>query len=560
MAIARAALLAAAAAVLSLVLVSGGSEADPRTPAALPGLPPPFLGTAVSGDGGLTAAVDAYGDVVDLRAPGPAGRALIENPSARQAAGTVAADTGVVPRLRVGGGPALPLWRADAVRQRYEPGTNVVRTVAFVDGARLVVRTAAAGEWLAMELIPRASRERRARAAISVDVGDEVHCARGERAGALDLLCRVGRALPPVLHRDARELFRGCDRVFGEAVEGGRRWLGRARGLGAGAPGWARAMYRRSLLVLRALTDRRTGAVAAGARDGWAYVWPRDAATAALAYAAAGYRGEARRVAGFLSRLGTGIARAARFDGAGAPVPGRGPQGDAPGWVAVAKRAAYPDTQIVITATGWLELPDYREGSAGTYLANAIAALGGLPAPAAPAARGPGAAPGALGADGTKSGRYFTKSAHRRAIVAEFGTARGLVREAGDPSSGLDSAAAWAVRPFSSPALYPAARRTLLHLAAEATPYGITPGEGWRGGVDPWTAPTAWSAWSLGALGERRAALRLLADLRRAATGAGALPERVDARTGVPRSTTPLLWSHAFAVLALRQLWPKRAA
>ncbi len=45
------------------------------------GCPPPFLGTAVAGGGGLTAAIDAYGDVVDLRAPSPAGRALIDNPA-----------------------------------------------------------------------------------------------------------------------------------------------------------------------------------------------------------------------------------------------------------------------------------------------------------------------------------------------------------------------------------------------------------------------------------------------------------------------------------------------
>ena len=84
----RAALALIAAGAVAAVLVSGGSSADPRTPAALPGLPPPFLGTAVVGSGGLTAAIDAYGDVVDLRAPGPAGRALIDNPAARQAAGT----------------------------------------------------------------------------------------------------------------------------------------------------------------------------------------------------------------------------------------------------------------------------------------------------------------------------------------------------------------------------------------------------------------------------------------------------------------------------------------
>jgi hypothetical protein len=115
------------AAAVGLALVSGGSKADPRTPPALPGLPPPFLGTALAGSGGMTAAVDAYGDVVDLR-PSPAGPALIDNPSDRQAAGTVAADTGIVPRVSVDGGPALAPWDADSVRQRYLPGTNVVRS------------------------------------------------------------------------------------------------------------------------------------------------------------------------------------------------------------------------------------------------------------------------------------------------------------------------------------------------------------------------------------------------------------------------------------------------
>jgi glucoamylase len=524
-AIARAALLMVAAAAVALILVSGGSDADPRTPPALPGLPPPFLGTAVSGDGGLTAAVDAYGDVVDLRA-GPAGPALIDNPAARQAAGTVPADTGIVPRVRVGDGPPLPLWQGESVRQHYRRGTNVVETVGFVREARLIVLTAAAGGSLAMELIPRSSRQGRALPAISVHVTGGVHCAHAERAGVLDLLCRVGRALPPVVETDSRELFRECDRVVRDATETEGRWSRRARDLGPGAPRWARGMYLRSLLVLRALTDARTGAVAAGARDGWAYVWPRDAATAALAYAAAGYRGEGRRVTRFLLDLFPRLDEAARFEDDGAPVPGRGPQGDAPGWIATAERAtAAPNESSIIGTSGWSGLPDYQEGSPGTYLGNAIAS-------------------------GEPAGQ----------IVTEFGTPRGLVREAGNPASGLDSAAAWAVRPFSSPALYPAVRRTLLHLASKATPDGITPGEGWEGGEDPWTAPTAWSAWSLAALGNRAAALRLLADLRRAATPAGALPERVDARTGVPRSTTPLAWSHAFAILALQQLWPGRGS
>ena len=584
---ARAILACLAAVAVGAVLVSGGSGSDPRTPAALPGLPPPFLGTAVTGDGGATAAIDAYGDVVDLR-PGPAGAALIDNASARQAAGTVAADTGIVPRVRIGGGPALPLWRAESMTQRYLPGTNVVRTVARLEGARVVVVAAAAGESLAMEVVTRSGDAGRAVPALSIDVEDGAHCERAERAGRLDLLCRPDRPGPPVAEGGSRALSRRCDRVVREAVEEGRRWLAGSTPLGATPrptdarpapagtsaadprgpsvppttpPRWARAMYERSLLTVHALTSRATGAVAAGARDGWAYVWPRDAATAALALKASGHPAEGRRVAAFLT--GLDLAAAARFTEAGAPVSGRPAQGDAAGWVTVAANATglRPPTPLP-----WKNRADYQESTPGTYLANALAVTA---------------------VDGPKTPDILEFSAHQpRAaaeaarIAREFGTPRGLLRSAGDPASGLDSAAAWAVRPFALRPLYPAAATTLLRLVRHGTPFGITPGEGWTGGNDPWTAPTAWTAWSLAALakevsrdasGPRRpgalptspsprqlheAALVLLTDLRRAATPSGALPERVDIRSGVPTSTTPLLWSSAFTVLALRELWP----
>src|SRR3982750_2735460 len=56
----------------------------------------------------------------------------------------------------------------------------------------------------------------------------------------------------------------------------------RTRPLGPGAPPWARRLYRRSIRVLVALTDPRSGAMIAGERDGWEYVWPRDAGTGAM--------------------------------------------------------------------------------------------------------------------------------------------------------------------------------------------------------------------------------------------------------------------------------------
>jgi glucoamylase len=570
--IAAAALVCAVVVLVGAVLVSGGSDSDPRTPAALPGLPPPFLGTTVTGDGGMTAAVDAYGDVVDLRAPGPAGAPLIDNPSARQAAGTVPADTGIVPRVRIGG-ESLPMWQAEAVTQSYLPGTNVVRTFARFGRARVVMTTAASGESLALTMDASGGTP-----SVSINVEGGVRCASERRAAQLDLNCQLGRVVAPVL-ADA-------ERVRRAAVKDGRRWVGASKALGPAAPRWARGVYERSLLTIHALTSRRTGAVAAGARDGWAYVWPRDAATAALALEASGHGIEARAVTKFLTALD--LNAAARFTESGAPVPGRAAQGDAAGWVIAAATAT--NLEPPQGPFPWRDRADYQESSPGTYLGNALAATGTLRS--------------ATPVDGPKtqagvefSARQRGGQAEARRIAHEFGTERGLVRVAGGPASGLDSAAGWAVRPFGLRPLYPAAERTLLHLVEAGTPYGITPGEGWQGGEDPWMAPTAWSAWSLAALAEepsptatrtgargprtnlpavrergvpsrpsprndeqrsadRQAALELLADLRRASTPAGDLPERVGAKTGIPTSTTPLLWPSAFAVLALRELWP----
>jgi glucoamylase len=496
---ARAAVGLVAVFAVAAVLVSGGSSSDPRTPAGLAGMPPPFLGTAVVGAGEMTAAIDSYGAVVDLR-PAPAGPALIDNPVERQTAETVAPETGIVPRLRLGDGRALPFWRADAVSQRYLPGTNALVTTARFGEMQARVTYAAGDGLLACATETSAPSAR-------VELGAENTALRA-RLRCDDELARA---------------------AIEAATRADRRWLTASAGLGEAAPGWAEAMYRRSLLVLRAFTDRRSGAVAAGARDGWAYVWPRDAAAVALALGAAGHRGEARRVAGFLRKLP--LRAAARFHGDGSPVPGRDAQGDAAGWVAVAARAANLDSATATLGPSWLNRADYQEKAPGEYLGNALAA--------------------------SETGDPSRPSA--AAIAARFGKRGALARSAGDPAD-LDSAAAWAVRPFPQPRLFPSARHSLRGLLAAGGRFGIVPSSDWPE-PDPWTAPTAWSAWAFAALphaSDRRAALALLAGLRRAATPAGDLPERVDVHTGVPRSTTPLAWSHAFAILALRELWPEQ--
>jgi hypothetical protein len=296
------------------------------------------------------------------------------------------------------------------------------------------------------------------------------------------------------------------------------------RTLGPEAPAWARRLYRRSVRVLIVLIDPDSGAMIAGERDGWDYVWPRDAAAGAIALQAAGLRPEARRVVGFLSTLN--LDQAARFYPDGSEVPGRTAAGDGEGWAAAAEVAVRSGSRWTVlpkaarsrleqdSPWAWSDRQDYGENVTGDLLANAIAA-------GAPASE----------------------------IIGRFQTARGLVREQG--ADDLDSAAAWAVTLFPSRVLRGAVTQTLLELTRESTPYGIPPMEGWTPG-EVWTAPTAWSAWALTELGQRRAADRLLSELHRAEAPQGTLPERVDARTGAPTSTTPLAWSHAFTILALR--------
>jgi hypothetical protein len=515
----------AAVAGLAASALSGGSAADPRTPPAPLGMPAPFLGVAVVGSGDLAAAIDAYGDVVDVRAPGPAGRGLIANPAERQAAGSVPPDTGIVVRVSAGGGIRLPLWRARRIRQHYLPRTNVLRTVAWLGRARVTLADAARDGALARRIGVRAAAGEGLRLILSLNLRGAGGCrsptaTRAGRSpvrlewqgrGRLDasVVCAPGAVVPS----------RSAGALIAAAARADRRWLAGGRPLAAAAPAWAVRMRQRSLLVLRALTDRRSGAFAAGIRDGWAYVWPRDAAAAAIALAGAGHRPEARRVAGFLASLD--LRAAARFHDAGSPVRGRAAQGDAAGWVRAAAIAAgrpAPDA----AAPPWSSSGDYgeRAGESGEFLGNAIAA--GLPA---------------------------------ERLRSLFKTSAGLARRAGDPASGIDSAAAWAVRPFPRPALFGLVRRSLRAMLARGGRFGIEPSGDWPG-QEPWSAPTAWSAWGLAALGDRRAAGRLLADLRRASTPSGMLPERVGAASGIPRSTTPLGWSHAFASLALEELFP----
>ena len=547
--------LVAAAAGAATLAVSGDQKSGPETPPGIEGRADPFLGVAVvGGGGGLVEAVDAYGNVVDLRYPGPAGESQISLPHRRQEAGTVSPRTGLTLAFADGGREPEPAWEADLAAQSYLRRTNVLRTSISDESALLQFTDAARGPALGRHILLAGNGELRLRLLADFDLagnpgGDSfsrvpggfaarggersVRCTaaprphveigaggdpwatltwRGESRLGVELTCSFSRF---------RSAGAPASSVLRAAGRADRRWLLSGHGLGPGAPIWARRLHDRSLLVLRALTDPRTGAMAAGLREAWAYVWPRDAATAALALAETGHGTEARAIAGFLSSLDLGAG--ARFDGDGVVIgDGRPAQGDAGGWTRLAREAAGLPADDV-RGPGWRGRPDYgeRSGDDGDYVANAIAA--------------------GVGAERL-----------RELFAGQNGF---LVRRAGVPSSELDSAIAWAAAPFPRPGLEAEVAETLRAVSQTAGPYGLEPHTHWPGS-NPWTAPAAWLAFGEAALGRRHAALTHVARLQRAATEASLLPERVDAGTGLPVSTTPLGWSHAFAILALRELWP----
>ena len=93
-------------------------------------------------------------------------------------------------------------------------------------------------------------------------------------------------------------------------------------------------MVTSALLDLRTLT-LRNGASLAGWPQPWRYVWPRDAAFAAVALARTGHLGDAVGVLGYLQRVqGADGEFQARYlpDGSGDVPDGRGEETDGLGW------------------------------------------------------------------------------------------------------------------------------------------------------------------------------------------------------------------------------------
>jgi len=354
-----------------------------------------------------------------------------------------------------------------------------------------------------------------------------------------------------------------------EAVAGDRDWL--AAGRVPGTMPAERAMAVRSLLDLRLLT-RPNGASTASWYETWNYVWPRDAAFAAAAFAVTGHAAEARRVLRFLASVQdkNGL-WAARYEPDGTPVTdGRRVQLDGLGWVLWAgwffqavdpagaagipelwpmlRRAAGRLT-AVLEADGlpppssdyWERDPGAEQDPRRPTLGVAAPVLTGLRAAAAVAA--------GRGRDGARESRRWHAAARRLAAAIERDFAPYGYPRSPLPNGDMDASPAFLAPPFApaDPKVAAAVR-----VAAERLRLpngGLLPGENWPGDrTVAWTPEVAMFALADAAAGDAAAARTRLNWLAAHRTPLGVLPEKVDGR-GRPVSVAPLGWTASLVTL-----------
>jgi GH15 family glucan-1,4-alpha-glucosidase len=331
-------------------------------------------------------------------------------------------------------------------------------------------------------------------------------------------------------------------------------------------------MVRDALLDLHVLTAQY-GVTVAGWSPHWRYVWPRDSAFAAAAFARTGHVREATSLMDFLQRVqpADGVFQARYLpDGSGVP-DGRGPQTDGLGWAlwglqqvadalppAQQKRFVHEHLGLLSSSTNAtlalidnpLSLPppsaDYWEVReqqltlstaavllAGLRSAHALYVVAGDPEAAQRAAAG--------------EARLWS------ATHAAFGP-RGYPRQVGGGASSVDLGVSFLLPPFSDhddPSLRQTWKKSTAYLARPAG--GLAPGGSWRPDGISWTTSTSTYALTAAYLNDRPAAVRWLSWIDEHRTGTGSIPEKV-LSDGRPASVAPLAWSAAAVIMAADQL------
>lgn len=350
-----------------------------------------------------------------------------------------------------------------------------------------------------------------------------------------------------------------------ETVKADQDWL--AAGTVPGTTAADKAVSARALLDLRLLTEPG-GASTASWYGSWDYVWPRDGAFAAAAFAATGHDDDAQRILYFLARAQSPSGLwAARYrpDGT-AVIDGRAAQLDSLGWVLWGTwflhqkdpQAANIDTLLPMVSAAADRAarslrrnglpppsPDYWERPPATEQAPRMPTLGvcapmlaGLRAATALAEeRGDGTEVrrwrGAADRLGAAIGRYF----------APYGYPRSPIR-----GGALDSSVTFMAPPFAAadPAVTAAVTKNAHRL--ELPTGGVVPGEHY--GTDlAWTPETALFALANAASGDQQAADHWLGWLAGHRSSLGSFPEKID-RAGRQAGVAPLGWTSSLVILA----------
>lgn len=357
-----------------------------------------------------------------------------------------------------------------------------------------------------------------------------------------------------------------ADPRVGEAVHADQDWL--ANGNVPGLTPAERDAASRALLDLRMLT-LPNGASTASWYGSWNYMWPRDGAFTAAAFAVTGHGEDAQRVLYFLARAQDhGGLWAARYRPDGTAVAdGRSVQLDSLGWVLWATWLLHAmDPQAANLPTLWPMVkraadraaaslrsdglpppsPDYWERSPSREQAPHAPTLGVC----GPLLAGLRSATSLAASRGeTDEVRSWGRAADRLAAgierrFAPYGYPR-------SPIAGglLDSSVTFLAPPFDPPApgVLAAVARTAARLRLPGG--GVVPGEGY-GAEAAWTPETGLFALEAAATGDLTGAKGWLSWLIGHRTTLGSFPEKVDSR-GDQAGVAPLGWTSALVVLAL---------
>jgi glucoamylase len=331
-------------------------------------------------------------------------------------------------------------------------------------------------------------------------------------------------------------------------------------------------MVTAALLDLHVLS-RPYGVPVAGWKEPWRYVWPRDSALVAAAFARTGHLGDAERILEFLQHVqpASGVFQARYLaDRSGVP-DDRGVELDGLGWALWATEqvaAELAEGERSAFVRRHLLLVDRSTEAALNSINNDSA----LPAPSADywevKERRLTLATAAMVCTGLESSAalYRMVGDDHRALVAAAGATRmrtaitkyfgpaGYPRHLGGRSDSADLGVDFLLPPIASHVDQTVLRAWEQAPRLMARPSGgLAPGGSWRRDGISWTNVTASRAMTAAFLGHREEALARLHWLDQHRTAAGSLPEKV-LRNGQPASVAPLAWTAAAVVITADQL------